>query len=198
MRVKLPWNDARSHCQIAGKDLKLDGELASVDNEETQSFLTSFGLSQYWFGGFRDFRGKWTWSDGSVWNYTNWQWTQPDNYGGLEDRMIVTNGFWYDQPDILKLPFICQTTTKSSKRGNWKIIKEGRKKGKIFLYVGAFLYIEIDRKGSVEHSTQRIYWNFSDNGFPKYSSFKINKEFLRYLYQNFQINSNIYIYCKVF
>ena len=41
------WNDAKKHCQIIGKELRLNGDLAAVLDEETQSFLTSFGFQGY-------------------------------------------------------------------------------------------------------------------------------------------------------
>ena len=72
------WSDARSKCQSEG------GDLASVHDEDTNEFLKSH-LRMYnsFLGGTGTWVGRiWRWSDGSDFNYTNWN----DNTTGTTGR----------------------------------------------------------------------------------------------------------------
>jgi len=61
----LRWNDAESFCQDEG------GHLASVHSEAQNDFLFTISGFATWLGGhFVETEGKWTWSDGSTWDFS--------------------------------------------------------------------------------------------------------------------------------
>ena len=98
------WDDARSECQNDGADL------ASVTSSEENSFVTTFTHSPAWLGGYLD-GSEWKWTDGSTFDYTNWDVGEPNNSGGNQDR-IQTNwgiiGIWDDGPTTNLNTFICE------------------------------------------------------------------------------------------
>ena len=112
MTSSMSWNDARSAC------LDLNADLPSITNEATNSFLTSLTTSLCWTGGFLDADNKWKWTDGSTWGYTNWYSGEPNNYGGIQDKLTINfiwgewggNGIgkWDDQEPAYTTKFICQ------------------------------------------------------------------------------------------
>ena len=65
---KKTWSDAEAHCQ------KVGGHLASVLSQEEQEEVTAAaGGKTVWIGGNnQDQEGRWRWTDGSHWNYTQW------------------------------------------------------------------------------------------------------------------------------
>ena len=84
------WSDAEKFCNTK------DGNLASVENEETTKFLNSWKAEEYWLGGTDEgTEGVWRWTDGSPWNYTNWRPGQPANIskvlGDEENCLTVSN-----------------------------------------------------------------------------------------------------------
>lgn len=71
----ISWYDAETHCETHN-----NGHLASISNAFTNSFITSYlnktqSNNQYWIGGTSTMNeeGHWSWSDGSDFNYTNWE-----------------------------------------------------------------------------------------------------------------------------
>lgn len=63
------WTHAEEECQRVG------GHLASVHDPAVNAYLQTYGrlylYPLYWLGGQKT-NGKWSWTDGSQWNYTNW------------------------------------------------------------------------------------------------------------------------------
>ena len=118
------WSDSLVYC------LNLNSTLASIHDEATDNFL--FNLSpgvfqgpteEYWIGGVRTkpdpTRGEFRWVDQSPFDYTNWASGQPDNFGGIENRVQVFKGKepdgntyeepkWNDRAENTKMFFICQ------------------------------------------------------------------------------------------
>ena len=79
------WNKARKKCQERG-----NGELAVVTDIQTMNFIReNFNLNtgSAWIGG-EKISGKWSWADGTKWNYTNWGIGQPNNQN---DGIMVEN-----------------------------------------------------------------------------------------------------------
>lgn len=58
---------------------------------------------------------KFQWSDGSAWNFTSWDETQPDNYHNYEyyvcanfKENLGTPGAWADVNDDYSYVFVCE------------------------------------------------------------------------------------------
>ena len=66
--MKKTWQDAETYCQREG------GHLTSILTEEEQKEVSAVaGGRQAWIGGTDEgIHGAWQWTDGSLWNYTNW------------------------------------------------------------------------------------------------------------------------------
>ncbi|XP_023190780.1 ladderlectin-like [Xiphophorus maculatus] len=111
VNFQLPWVLAEQHC------LQLDSHLASyhstgeynfirqVIHQKTESHTTT------WVGGYDSAQeGKWFWTDGSKFWFSNWSPNQPKNDGGVEHCMIINlRGveFVGDADCDNKLAFIC-------------------------------------------------------------------------------------------
>ncbi|KAH7695032.1 Nattectin [Aphelenchoides avenae] len=73
------WQDAEADCVSAG------GHLASIPDESEEAYFWRYLLAAWrdkiWLGGRQQSDGKWTWSDGSSFNYTEWAPGQPSSNG---------------------------------------------------------------------------------------------------------------------
>ena len=77
------------------------GNLASISDNKTNVFLNSLNSKKALVGGKKDSSGKWVWSDGSSWNFTNWGAGQPSNSDENENYLEINkkeNGQWNDVP----------------------------------------------------------------------------------------------------
>ena len=97
------------------------GDLVSIPDKETNAFLTTLTSKQAWIGiSDADSEGIWTWSDGTLENYTNWYKLEAnipyDTRGGDNKFDFVAfnygdEGFWIDykneHKDVVDA-FICQ------------------------------------------------------------------------------------------
>uniref|UniRef100_A0A3P8XXC6 C-type lectin domain-containing protein n=1 Tax=Esox lucius TaxID=8010 RepID=A0A3P8XXC6_ESOLU len=79
------WTEAERHCQSLG------GHLASVHSWKESKFLETLtvGSPLTWIGG--NDRGRWTWTDGSGFNYHEWAQGEPNNYNGVREPCIQMN-----------------------------------------------------------------------------------------------------------
>ena len=84
---------ARRTCSSNG------GELASITSAEENEEVTRIANGNVvWIGGIRKGSGNgpganhWYWSDGRPWTYTNWHPGEPNNYGGVENRVQLGLG----------------------------------------------------------------------------------------------------------
>ena len=61
--------------------------MVSIHSDEEQDFVVGLNGQDHWLGGKRDpaNRDNFVWTDGTPWDYTNWEQGQPDDYGGDED-----------------------------------------------------------------------------------------------------------------
>ena len=110
----LTWPNARKKC------LDVQGELASVPDQETKEFLTKLGNKvSHWIGGQKNGDNIWTWTDGTPWNKEFWLTGEPNNekemINGIERNQTVINqqesGLWDDKaPEASMLGYFCQTT----------------------------------------------------------------------------------------
>lgn len=110
----MTWTEAKEACQRRG------GHLATITSEAEQEAILEYlqgfsGRSGYWLGGTDAAEeGVWRWITGEVWDYTNWDKEQPDNYYSLDnispngqhdedylgmaidERNWASNGYWND------------------------------------------------------------------------------------------------------
>ncbi|XP_027866899.1 galactose-specific lectin nattectin-like isoform X1 [Xiphophorus couchianus] len=111
LNISKSWADAEQHC------LQLDSHLASYHSTREYNFmrqvihLRTGKHSSTWVGGHDTTQeGKWFWSDGSKFVFTNWRPERPKNDGGVEHCMNINlNGRDYVNDNVCtkKLPFIC-------------------------------------------------------------------------------------------
>ena len=102
--ARTTWEDARSRCQgVSG----IKGDIATIADQETSEFIKNnlYLEGDTWFGGIK-LDGVWSWADGTPWNYTNWQSTQPDD----DDATYLQQDYkWYDYEKTYSSHFyICQ------------------------------------------------------------------------------------------
>ena len=103
------WPVARRKCQNLG----VNGDLASAPDIETSQFLAAMTNDLVWIGGQKGSDGLWMWSDGTPWNFENWDSNsgQPSESAD-ENHLVLHNadpGLWSDangEPE--KKKFICQ------------------------------------------------------------------------------------------
>ncbi|XP_052362478.1 ladderlectin-like [Oncorhynchus keta] len=107
--VSIPqsWSDSEQNC------LALGGNLASVNNLLEYQFMqaltknTNGHLPDTWIGGFDAVKeGLWMWSDGSRFDYTNWNTGEPNNAGEGEDCLqmnAASEKLWFDVPWVNSL-----------------------------------------------------------------------------------------------
>ena len=98
--LSLSWHDAKSYCEHLG------GHLATITSEGEQAFIERLVESgekrYYWLGGTNDgVEGKWRWITGEEWDYTAWEWWEPDNHSGENNEpqdalCINTDRVYYD------------------------------------------------------------------------------------------------------
>ena len=91
----------------------LGGGLASVPDEETNIFLVTLINRTSFIGGVIDVSGLWRWTDGTPFNYTNWQPGQPSGDGLHMEMSLEAN--WNDVDGIFfRKAAICQIDRKGN------------------------------------------------------------------------------------
>ena len=102
----MTFTDAEAFCVSQG------GHLASIQSEEENAeLLKAAGSERVWLGGSDGAEeGRWVWTDGKSWNFTNWSFGKPDNENN-SDCMVVENAeFWHDTPCSIYISsciFVC-------------------------------------------------------------------------------------------
>ena len=110
----LSWLKAEEFC------IDKDAHLASVTNLGIHNYIrsrvdTNDYRTFFWIGGTdQEQEGKWSWTDGSGWNFTKWATShvqQPDDFGGREDCLQIyssrTRDGWNDQSCESERRFVC-------------------------------------------------------------------------------------------
>ena len=103
------WTEARQFCTDNGADL------ASIPDEETNDFVLSLISSRTFIGGVLDSSsGAWTWTDGTLFSFTNWAIGQPSGDGPVLEMAWgvpswTEDGTWNDLPTSgYPRPALCQ------------------------------------------------------------------------------------------
>ena len=84
------WTDARAYCRAFQK---ADSDLASIQDWRTNDFVARLAPGFAWIGAHRA-SGPWQWSDGSIWQYTNWAPGHPVNINDNQYVAISDGGIW--------------------------------------------------------------------------------------------------------
>ena len=107
------WFEARRLC------IALNGDLASIRSKEEQDRINTavnqYRVKSFWIGA-NDMKreGRFEWSDGSPFSFTNWWAREPNNRGsrGQEDCVHLKSSRyrrkWNDLACSFKHPFICK------------------------------------------------------------------------------------------
>ncbi|KAL2096797.1 hypothetical protein ACEWY4_006004 [Coilia grayii] len=100
------WTLAEAYC------VTQQGHLASAHSIAEARFVgtLSGNRRRTWIGGVQTLANTWYWTDGTPFDYTNWQAWQPDNHGGNEHCIhtnFVAGGVWNNFPCNQELPFVC-------------------------------------------------------------------------------------------
>ena len=122
---KVSFQRAKNECQ--------DANLVSINNKMENDIVLSlirgnfgFGMGYYlfWIGGQiktdQNHTGKagrsdnWEWTDGTAWNYSDWEEEEPNNYENDERCLsIEVSGTWFDRPCSNEYGFICKKAKKN-------------------------------------------------------------------------------------
>jgi hypothetical protein len=112
----LSWTAARDHCRGLGM------HLASVTSSAQNQALTAamkaqvVGANHFWLGGSdAQVEGRWTWSDGSTWGYSNWVPGEPNGGTSESCANVWTSsdytGLWNDLACSGQLGFACKAAS---------------------------------------------------------------------------------------
>lgn len=81
------WEEAREYCE------NVSGHLVSITSQEEQTVIENLintgTKNSYWMGGYRNSSGDWEWITDETFLYTNWSSSQPDNYTGTENALML-------------------------------------------------------------------------------------------------------------
>ncbi|KAH7719132.1 Nattectin [Aphelenchoides avenae] len=111
------WQDAEADCVSAG------GHVASIPDASEEGYFWRNLLAEWrphiWLGGRQQSNGKWTWSDGSSFNYTEWAPGQPSSNAAKNPCLALEyeSGQWEarDCGEVkiyfCRLPFVKQDNT---------------------------------------------------------------------------------------
>ncbi len=110
------WHDERARA--------MGGNLASITSAEENEQVTRIANGNVvWIGGIRKGSGNgpganhWYWSDGRPWTYTNWHPGEPNNYGGVENRVHLgwhTARTWNDVHEGWSGPAVYELSAETS------------------------------------------------------------------------------------
>lgn len=82
------WDEAKTYCKSLG------GHLATITDEGEQEFIENLlaekGIkNNYWLGGYKNESGKWKWVTKEKFNYTNWDYNEPNDYVGRNENVLM-------------------------------------------------------------------------------------------------------------
>ena len=104
----LTWDAADRKCKEEG------ARLTSIHDEEENEFISTMGITVWIGGNDKNQEGIWSWSNGSVWNFTNWGKSEPNSGGNIdkdEDCLQLhgnSEGKWNDADCTDAQGFVCQ------------------------------------------------------------------------------------------
>jgi len=95
--VGMTWYEAKAYCESIG------GHLATVTSQAEQDYimgqLTGYNKNIYWLGGTdATHEGQWEWVTGEPFEYTNWDYGEPNNDHGIEHYLHIYRT--WDTPEL--------------------------------------------------------------------------------------------------
>lgn len=117
VKASKTWEEANAGCRQHGM------ELAALASQSAGTALHAAvapylaGSALYWLGGSDgEAEAGWSWSDGSIWSWTNWGADQPD--GSTDENCLAvpltadgSNGnVWHNKPCSQLGAFVCKST----------------------------------------------------------------------------------------
>ena len=110
---KKRWTDAKSYCD----KLAPGATLPSIHSSFHLSFISSLaGSSPFWIGAHRDLSSPvgWKWTDGSPWDYQNWNSNQPSQgyYIIIKGSTSTPKNFHTEKNCCSYFGFVCQLSLK--------------------------------------------------------------------------------------
>ncbi|MBQ9531982.1 MAG: fibronectin type III domain-containing protein [Eubacterium sp.] len=131
----LNWFEAKAYCN------NIEGHLVSITSKAEQDFLYTFinenGKKEtYWIGATdEDNEGVWTWITGETFNYSNWDYGEPNDDGDYSEypedyaELIKSSGLWNDgesigDDDIYSLDnhgFICEWDSEQNNNNSSRV-----------------------------------------------------------------------------
>ena len=104
------WNGAKSYCEQLEPNSRFGRILNMAENQAICSHLDG---NEYFFGGFTNgTRTKWFWDDSTEITWFNWKRGEPNNNGGHEIYLGVSDGHWNDEYSK-DLRFLCERRCKN-------------------------------------------------------------------------------------
>ncbi|XP_060777606.1 natural killer cells antigen CD94-like [Neoarius graeffei] len=105
-KERLSWQESREACQKQG------GDLAVIDSEHVQNFLTDSGGMLYWIGLRYSEKQQWMWINNTAPAQSYWANGQPDP--DSQGSCALLRGWnphinsWYSNPCVVLSHYICQ------------------------------------------------------------------------------------------
>lgn len=103
------WIEARDTCTSLG------GHLATIASPSENAFVGGINDgANCWLGGFQqpgscEANCGWEWVTGEPWDWTNWDWNQPDDAGGEDHLQFWSNSSrWNDHRSDVVFGYICE------------------------------------------------------------------------------------------
>ena len=124
MNYKEAWVKALDHCRRVGKNevnkkyfkcykiLRIQGNLASIPDYETNQFVAGLSKNRMWIGAQRDpmDKSKFIWSDGSPMSSQFWSIREPNSLAEeCAEINLHTHGTWNDLRCHYKKNYVCQS-----------------------------------------------------------------------------------------
>ncbi|MCR5205671.1 MAG: DUF6273 domain-containing protein [Lachnospiraceae bacterium] len=103
----ITWTEASEKCKKAG------GHLVTITSEEEYKFIKDIHsyYNEMWYGGYADESLTWHWVTGEKFDYSNWDYGQPDHWEDREDKMANSHGSygWNDLANDSSIDgYICE------------------------------------------------------------------------------------------
>ena len=98
------YPEARKQCADQGPG----GELASIPDEETQTFLLEEIANSFWTGGTGGTEGSWKWLDGTPWSFEDWSSFNPKPGNQRLFFNVNSPRKWESRPWTDEASFLCQ------------------------------------------------------------------------------------------
>ena len=170
----LTFSDALGFCKTLG------GHLASIESQIEQDDVVVEAKDSYlahaWLGGSdKEDEGNWTWTDETLWNFTNWHRGEPSNNRSSKEEedclsLDILNRKWNDHPCRYVLPFFCKVEP-AREQGNRSFVLNSAD-----ILAGSFnlWWINNPSKNNSMKPGLRLSWHVEDGSAPSNMEASVN------------------------